>query len=374
MKQQQRPPVPVPLLVLLIVGALAFAACTGSSTGQESTAAPQGEGEDESTLALPELEPADLDGRPLRVVATTDVIGDVVEQIGGDHINLTTLMTPGQDPHSYQPSTGDLATVARADVIFVNGWGLEEALLDTLEQTAEHGLLIPISAGVSPLNFGAEGERQEEHEDEGAHQDDDDAENKEEDEEHDEERAHDHGSVDPHVWLDPHNVIQWAENVATVLGDLDPANAQTYQENAGGYISRLDQLIDYIEAQTAQIPAEQRRLVVTHDSLGYFAHRFGFDVVGAIIPGSSTLAEPSAGKLADLIAAMEEAGVCTVFVESTVNRAVAETVAGELATCEEVHIVELYTGSLGPDGSPADTYIGMMQSNADAIRRGLASQ
>lgn len=365
--QQQSLPVPQRLLRLLILGAIAFTACTAGPAGTEPAAAPSGQDDEARTLTLPQLDPAELDGRQLRVVATTDVIGDVVQQIGGDHINLTTLMATGQDPHSYEPSTGDIATVARADVIFVNGWGLEEALLETLEQTAEHGPLVPTSAGVSPLSFGAEHDHAEEHEDEGAH---DDEHNAEHDAGHDEEHAH--GAVDPHVWLDPDNVLQWAENVAAVLGDLDPANAELYQENAGAYISRLEELIDYMQAQTAQIPPEQRKLVVTHDSLGYFAHRFDFDVIGAVIPGSSTLAEPSAGELANLITAMEQAGVCTVFVDTTVNRALAETVAGELATCNEVHIVELYTGSLGPDDSPAGTYIGMMQANTDAIRNALA--
>lgn len=362
-------PGPTLLLIILLLGALAIAGCTGSAAEPESAASPD-PNEDEPTLSLPQLEAVELNGRPPRVIATTDVIGDVVGAIGGDQINLTTLMAPGQDPHSYEPSTGDLAAVARADLIFVNGWDLEEALLETLEQTSEHGPLVPISAGVSPLGAGAEHVHQEggnharanEHD----HEDEHEA-------EHEEEAAHDHGAVDPHVWLDPHNVIQWVENVVVVLSELDPANDVAYQNNADAYVAQLEDLIAYMEVQTAQIPPERRKLVVTHDSLGYFARRFGFDIVGAVIPGSSTLAEPSAGELANLIAAMEEAGVCTVFVESTLNRELAETVAGELGACDEVHIVELYTGSLGPEGSLAGSYLGMMRANVDAIVRGLTN-
>lgn len=336
-----RSPVAFSLLIVLLIVALALVSCDGNVATPAPAVAPDAIEDEEATLILPELEPTESDDRLLHVVATTDVIGDVVEQVGGDQISLVTLMATGQDPHSYEPSTGDLAAVADANVIFVNGWGLEESVLNTIERTAEHGPLVPISAGVTPLRMG-EGEGQP-------------------------------GSVDPHVWLDPHNVIQWTENVAASLGALNPANAETYSANADAYGAQLEDLIDFIEAQTMQIPADKRKLVVTHDSLNYFAQRFGYDVVGAVITGSSTLAEPSAGELADLIAVMEEAGVCTVFVESTVNRSLAETVAGELATCDDVQIGELFTGSLGPEGSPAGSYIGMMRTNMDAIVGALGS-
>ena len=340
-KNTLRWPVTFSLLIVLLIVALALLGCGGDVATPAPAVAPDATEDEEAALTLPELEPAVSDDRLLHVVATTDVIGDVVEQVGGDHISLITLMASGQDPHSYEPSTGDLAAVADADVIFVNGWGLEESVLDTLERTAEHGPLVPISAGVTPLRMG-EGEGQP-------------------------------GSIDPHVWLDPHNVIQWTENVAAALGALSPPNADAYNANADAYVAQLEDLIDYVEAQTAQIPADQRKLVVTHDSLNYFARRFGYDVIGAVITGSSTLAEPSAGGLADLVAAMEEAGVCTIFVESTVNRSLAETVAGELATCDDVQIALLYTGSLGPEGSPAGSYVGMVRTNMDAIVGALGS-
>lgn len=363
-------PVPFSFLIILLLSALALGGC-GGNVATPAPAVASGGGENgEAFLSLPELEAADLDGRPMEVVATTDVIGDVVGEIAGNQINLITLMAPGQDPHSYEPSTGDLATVAGADIIFVNGWGLEEGVLGILERTVEHGPLVPISAGVVPLSMG--GERPHEGEDEPEHDEEQEKEHREE-REGEGDHEHEHGDADPHVWLDPYNVVQWAENVAAVLSALDPANAETYHANADAYVAQLEELIDYAEGQTAQIPPERRKLVVTHDSLSYFARRFDFDVVGTVIPGRSTLAEPSAGQLADLIAAMEEAGVCTVFVESTVSRALAETVAGELDACDDVRIVELYTGSLGPAGSPAESYTGMMRANVKAIVRGLSA-
>jgi len=345
-KKEWRRPISFSLLIALLLSVLPLAGCGEDGNAPESVAAAE--------LSLPELEPAGLDGRRLRVVATTDIIGGVVGEIGGDRIDLVALMATGQDPHSYEPSTGDLAAVANADVIFINGWRLEEGLLETVERTAEHGPLAPISAGVTPLMMGEAGVAGSD--DEGG-------------QEVGPERVH--GSVDPHVWLDPHNVIKWAENASTVLSALDPAHADAYAAAAAAYVAELEELIDAIEDQTAQIPPQQRKLVVTHDSLRYFAHRFSFDIVGAIVPGSSTLAEPSAGALADLIAAMEEAGVCTVFVESTVNRTLAETVAAELNGCDDVHILEVYTGSLGPEDTPAGNYIGMMRANLDAIVSGL---
>ena len=333
------------LLTILLAGAAALTGCGGGSATPAPAAVPDAIEDEEAILSLPQLEPVPLNSGPLNVVTTTDIIGHVVQQIAADRINLVSLIAPGQDPHSFEPSTGDLAAVADADVIFVNGWGLEEGLLETVEGAAEREHLVPISAGITPLTRGSQEEA---------------------------DVIAEHGNVDPHVWLDPHNVIQWADNAAAVLGALDPANAEAYQADAIAYRTELEELIDYVEAQTAQIPPERRRLVVTHASLAYFARRFDFQVVGTVIPGTSTLAEPPAGALAHLITAMRADGVCTLFVESTVNRELAETVAGELDACDEVQILDLYTGSLGPENSPAATYIGMMRTNVDALVRGLA--
>ena len=332
-------------LAILLLVAMSLAGCGENVATPAPAAVPDAVEDEEAILSLPQLEVVSLDGRLLNVVATTDVIGHVVQQIGANRINLVTLMAPGQDPHGFEPSTGDLAAVADADVIFINGWGLEEGLLKTVESAVEQEHLVPISAGITPLRMG--------------HQEEDDV-------------IADHGDIDPHVWLDPHNVIQWADNAAAVLGALEPANAETYQANATAYRTELEDLIDHVEAETMQIPQERRRLVVTHASLAYFAQRFDFHVVGAVIPGTSTLAEPPAGSLALLITAMRAARVCTLFVESTVNPALAETVAGELDTCDKVQILELYTGSLGPEESRAATYIGMMRANVNALVRGLA--
>lgn len=307
------------------------------------------------TLTLPELTAAALDGEPLRVVASTSIIGDVVANVGGDAIELTVLMGPGQDPHSYQPAARDLTAVANANVIFINGWNLEEGLADDLAAIGEDVPVVAISANIEPLEFGAD---EEEHEDE---------------DEHDEEGEHEHSGADPHVWFSIHNIEQWVHNTEHVLSDRDPANADVYEANAAAYLAELEATETYAETELGQIPAEKRLLVTNHGAFSYFAHDYAFTVLGTVIPGMSTLAEPSASDLAELIATMEEHNVCVIFTETTLSDTLAQTVANELDGCDHVQVVKLYTGALGPAGSGAETYIDMFRSNVDAIVAGLAN-
>lgn len=303
-------------------------------------------------LLLPALGAIDLGGQRLRVVATTSIIGDVLTQVGGEAIDLTTLMSAGQDPHSYEPGARDLTAVSSAHVIFINGWNLEEALLDNLATIGENIPLVPISANIAPLAFGGHA-----HEGEEAHAD----------ETHD----HDHGDADPHTWFSIHNVEQWAKNAQQILSDLDPDNADLYASNAAAYLEALEELEEYASEQLAEIPAERRFLVTNHDSFGFFARDYGFEVLGTVIPSRSTLAEPSARDLAGLIEAMREHNVCTIFTEATVSDKLAQTVAAELTGCDQVQVLKLFTGAIGPAGSGADSYIGMFRANVDTIVAGL---
>jgi zinc/manganese transport system substrate-binding protein/manganese/iron transport system substrate-binding protein len=294
-------------------------------------------------LSLPSLSAVSPNNQPLKVVATSSIIGDVVGQVGGDAINLTILMSPGQDPHSYEPSSGDLTAAAEADVIFINGWTLEEGLVSNLENGSKNGLLVPVSAGLTPNPFGGH--------------------------DHEDGEGHESENPDPHVWLDPHHVLQWIENIVQVLETLDPDNAGEYSQNAAEYRIKLQSLIQYYDEQVATIPAENRVLITNHDAFGYFAEAYGFEIIGTVLPGTSTLAEPSANNLADLVETMRQAGICTIFAETTANIQLAETVAAELSDCDNVAVVTLYTGAIGLPGSGADSYIGMMKANIDAIVR-----
>ena len=354
-------------MVWLVVLVGALVACGGAGdgtpageTGGDGPAATAVAETDLAVLNLPPLSAVSLDGRKLQVVATTSIIGDVVQQVGGEAIDLTVLMSAGQDPHSYQPAAGDLTRVATADVVFVNGWDLEESLVDDLRNVAEGVSLVPVSAGIVPLALGEGAEHDEAEHDEAEH---DEA-------EHDE-AEHEHGGADPHTWMDPGNVQLWAMNVATALSALDPANAAVYQANAAAYQAQLADLQDEMAKQLAAIPPAGRVLVTNHDALGYLAQRYDLQVLGTVLPAASTLAEPSASELANLVAAMQEAGVCTIFAETTVNDTLAQAVARELAGCDQVQVLTLYTGAIGPAGSGADSYLGMMRANLAALVAGL---
>ncbi|MEZ4647024.1 MAG: metal ABC transporter substrate-binding protein, partial [Chloroflexota bacterium] len=172
-------------------------------------------------------------------------------------------------------------------------------------------------------------------------------------------------------WFSIQNVEQWTKNVSDVLSTLDPDNATIYANNAAQYLSALAELQQYTNSQLAAIPAEQRVLVTNHDALGYFAHDYDFTVLGTVIPGRSTLAEPAAADLTALISVMQAKNVCTIFTESSVSDTLANTVATELDTCATVQVLPLYTGALGSAGSGADTYIDMFRSNVDTIVTGL---
>ena len=314
-------------------------------------------------LRLPELQAAELRGEPIKVVATTSIIGDIVAQVGGDAIELTTLMGIGQDAHGFEPTAEDLTAVTRADVIFINGWDLEEGLVHDLEEVGEDVPIVAISANIAPLDAGEDehGREEEGEEHEGEH------------EEHEagEEEHHEHSGADPHVWFSIHNVEQWVENVGSVLSDLDPANVDTYARNAASYQSELESLEEYAESQLAQIPEDDRLLVTNHDSLSYFARDYGFELVGTILPAASTLAEPSASDLAGLIDVMEAHELCTIFTETSIGDDLAQTVASELEGCGSVEVLPLYIESIGLPGSGADSYIGMYRANVDAVVSGL---
>ena len=178
--------------------------------------------------------------------------------------------------------------------------------------------------------------------------------------------------IDPHVWLAPANALTWVKNIETILSDLDPDNATAYAERARAYESELVALGDYYEQSLALVAQSDRVLVTNHDAFGYFADAYGFTIVGTILPGDSTLSEPSSRDLASLLQSMREAQLCSIFVERSASQRLAEQLAGELDHCEEVKIVPLYSGALGPEGSGAETYLKMMRENVDHIVDSLA--
>lgn len=266
------------------------------------------------------------DSGKLDVVVTTTILGDVVRVIGGDRIELTVLLPVDTDPHSFQPTPRDLAAVAEADVVFINGLGLEESLEAVVENAVENARVVAVSEGVETISIDQE---------------------------------HEHGGPNPHVWMNPHNVIVWAENIALNLGELDSDNVEAYTANAEAYIEELEALDSWILEHVAALPEENRKIVTDHDTFAYFIRRYGFELVGTINPGYSTLAEPSAQDIAALEDEILAFNISVVFVEVSVNPNLAERIAEDTGT----QLVFLYTGALSGKDGPAPTYLEMMRFN-----------
>lgn len=270
----------------------------------------------------------------LKVVASTNIIADVVRNVGGNAIELSALIPTGSDPHTFEPRPQDIAALSDADLVFINGLGLEEALEPALEANL-NGTLVEVSQAVDALPF------QDEHE----------------------EAGDSHAAGDPHTWMDPNNVIIWTESIAEALSQADPANASLYQKNAEAYISQLRELDAWIRQQVEQVPANQRKLVTDHAVFGYFADEYGFEQVGLVVPALSTNAAPSAKEMAQLVDQIRTQGIPAIFVGTTVNPTFSEQVASDTGT----KLVFVHTGSLDETGGEADSYLKFMRSNVSAI-------
>jgi ABC-type Zn uptake system ZnuABC Zn-binding protein ZnuA len=290
-----------------------------------------------------EMEKAE--GGLLRVVATTNIVGDVVGEVGGGWIDLTVLLRPGSNPHAYQPTPQDMSAVSEADVIFANGLKLETFLEDMITSAGAETKVVIVSAGVDVRAF-------DEKQGEGA-------------EDHDHE--HELTNPDPHVWFDPRNVIIWTENIEGTLVDLDPAHSGTYHERAEAYRERLQELDEWIADQVAKVPEENRELVTDHTAFGYFADRYGFEQIGAVVPAPTTEAQPSGKQLAELEEKIQEYDVQAIFVGRDFDPALSERVAEDTG----VELIPLYFGSLTPADGEAPTYLAYMRENVSAIVNAL---
>jgi ABC-type Zn uptake system ZnuABC Zn-binding protein ZnuA len=299
---------------------------------------------DDQLTHLEDLNPASLaDDRPLRVVATINILGDVIANIGGDSIELITILPMGADPHAYQMTASDLQALRQADIVFLNGLGLEESMHSSLDQFTEQVPMVSASEGIEGLTFGSE-----------------------EEEGQDVEAEHQH-DIDPHVWMDPTQVMIWVQNITQALTQLDPDHAGTYQSNAADYMDALEELDEWIQDQVDNLPDERRILVTDHDNLGYFASRYGMQLVGAVVPAYSAAAEPSARELAQLQDAIQALGAPAIFVGTTVNPDLALQIADDLG----IQVVPIYTGSLSEPGGGASTYLQFMEYDVNMIVEAL---
>jgi zinc/manganese transport system substrate-binding protein len=296
------------------------------------------------------------------VVATTTVLGSVVSDItqciGADVVQTAVLMPIGADPHDFAPSSEQVALMSESGLVVANGLGLEQGLSDVLDQfEADGGVVYHVAEWIDPLLFAAD---EHDHTDQELAEDEDDH----TDEEHADE--HDHGAYDPHFWFDMARMA----DVARALGagweaEFGP-DAVTCGEQVAANIEQADSRVKEI---LAAIPAQKRVLVTDHQAFSYFAERYDFDVAGVVIPGGSTLAEPSSQELADLIQTVLAEGVSAVVSNYFEPSAVLDSVAEEGG---EITVVPLYVGSIGdPDGDAGD-YQSMMLTNARLLAEALS--
>lgn len=300
---------------------------------------------------------------PLNVVATTTLIADVAQNIGGEWVNVSPLIPAGSDVHAFEPTPQDVLKVADADVVLVNGAGLESFLGDLVENAADVPVVV-VSTGIEMLPFGepeaaeSVGILGEEGVCEAEHDDEPEA----------TEEAHDeHGACDPHVWTNPLNVKVWATNIAEAFAAADPANADVYRANAESYNAQLDALDAEVVEILSVVPEERRVLITNHEFFGYFAAHYGFEIVGVVIAGGTTLSDTDPQQLAELIQLIADEGVPAIFAEISSTPGLAEVVAQETG----INVVtQLYSDSLS-SGEPAATYLDYLRYNALAIAEAL---
>lgn len=308
--------------------------------------------------------------RPL-VIATTPILGDLVRQVGGDQVDVDVLIPLGADPHDFEPSAAQAAQLRDASLIVANGLGLEERLESALDGAQKDGVpVFEVGEQLDPLSIGTADKEETHAEDDGHGHKDDGHGHK--DEAPAEEEAHGHGSEDPHVWLDPERMATAASLVATQLATTTGLDAAPFQERAATYAEAARAAETEARALLAELPADQRKLISNHDALEYFAQRFNLEVIGTVIPGGSTLAEPSAADLSDLVALIEANNVKAIFSESTVSSKLIESLAREVGS--QVSVVELSTDTLGEPGSPTATYPGLIVTTARLIANGLSGR
>jgi zinc/manganese transport system substrate-binding protein len=272
----------------------------------------------------------------VRVIATTSILGDVVSRLGGAGVELDVMIPRGIDPHDFSPSAQQVAAISSADLIIANGLGLEEGLEDVLAQAESEGIrAIEVGPEVDPL-------RSDEGDGDG------------------------HGAFDPHFWQDPLRMKMAVEVIGLSLVNVGVPEAQ---ELTAVYQAEIDAAQAEIVAVLDRVPSDRRLLVTNHDAFGYFADRYGFAIIGTIIPGGSTLAEPSSAEISALVETIVANDVRAIFVENIGSGGLADILAAETGT--EVEVVQLVSDALGEPGSETGTYLGMLVYNASVIADAL---
>jgi len=274
----------------------------------------------------------------LQVVATTTQIADFVREVGGGAVSVDQILQPNTDPHEYEPRPSDVAGAAEAKLVFASGDGLDDWIGQVVSDSGSDAEVVDLGAGVPERlpgeSSGAEASR-----------------------------------YDPHWWHDPRNAEAAVAEIERRLGAADPAHRREFERNARAYLAQLRDLDAGIGRCMDSVPAARRKLVTDHDAFGYFADRYGIDVVGAVIPSQTTQAQPSAKDLSALAALIEREKVEAIFPESSLSASVAEAIADQTGASADY---SLYGDTLGPEGSDGATYLRMEAANASAMVRGFS--
>ena len=298
----------------------------------------------------------EINDRQINVVATTPMIGEFVSQVGGDNINLTVLMPPEADPHTYDPAPQDAGKIADADLVFYTGLKYEPAALIKLLENSACGTeaLAEVGENVYPIEFK-----------EGGHDDHDEEGHDDHDEEgHDDHAGHDHGVYDPHFWFDPNRVAYAAEYIENKLTEFDPSNAAEYGTSTDAFVSELNDLSRRVSELISSVPSQNRKLITTHESLGYLEAKYGLEILSTIIPSLTSANEISPAQLVDVIDVIEDNNIKVIFIEAEAPSVYAETIVAET---DIKAVTGLWVETLKENQSYADFLI----SNVELITESL---
>ena len=277
----------------------------------------------------------EIDGRQINVVATTPMIGEFVNQVGGENINLTILMPPEADPHTYEPAPQDAGKIADADLVFYTGLMYEPAALIELLENSACGAeaLAEVGESVFPIEFKEGGHDEEGHDD------------------HDGHEGHGHGAYDPHFWFDPNRVAYAAEFIESKLVEFDSSNAANYEAGGDAYTNELSGLTGQVSQLIASIPSQNRKLITTHESLGYLEAKFGLEVLSTIIPDLDSSNEITPSQLVGVIDVIEDNNVKVIFIEAEAPSVYAETIVAEtgIKAVEGLWVETLKPGQTYPE-------------------------
>jgi zinc/manganese transport system substrate-binding protein len=272
---------------------------------------------------------------PIKVVTSFSILENIVQNVGGNLVSVTNFVPRNGDAHSYQPSTQDVRALGDAKIVFVNGLGLDGWFEKLAKNAASKAKIVTLSNGLKTqkITVGVET-----------------------------------GETDPHMWWNLQNAIAYTKKITSTLEQVDPKNSSSYQKNAAAYVKTLSGLDAWAKLEVQKIPVANRVLVTNHDALGYFATRYGFKILGTVIPSGGTEREPSAKEMAKLIDAIKANKVRALFVENTVNPKLANAIASDTG----VKIAPpLYTDSLGVKGSSGETFVKAFQYNVKTILNAL---